>query len=535
MVACNADVPEERRIELRIGVNIGDVIRDETDIYGDGVNVAARLEGLAELGSICVSRAARDQVRDKLDIAFEDMGEQRLRNIARPVRVYRIKAETNEDGAPPTPASRVAGVARAVSNIPSLAVLPFQNMSGDPEQEYFADGMVEEVITALSRIKSFSIVARNSSFTYKGKAVDVKQVGRELGVRYVLEGSVRKAGNRVRITGQLIDTSTAAHLWADRFEGGLADIFDLQDQMTARVVGAITPKLEAAEIERAKRKPTESLDAYDYYLRAIASFYQWTRDGTAEALRLCYQAIELDPNFASAYGLASRCYVWCKTNGWAASCEQDVPETARLARRAVELGKDDAVALCAGGLALAYVVGDLDGGAAFLDRALVLNPSLALAWHFSGFVRILLGEPETAINHLSQAIRLSPFDPLVGRIHSNTACACFFAGRYEEASSWAEKALRERPNELPALRFAAASYGFAGRFDDARTSLERLRELDPAFCIANLKDRLPLRRAEDIARFAEGLRRAGLPQVINKGPIAARDRKQMRRCLPALV
>ena len=502
MVERNAEMLEVKRIEFRFGIHQGDIITDEGDIFGDGVNVAARLEGLAEPGGICVSSRVQEDARGKLDITFADAGEWQLKNIERSLKVYRVRLGAATTHRPSLP----------IPDKPSIAVLPFENMSGDPEQDYFADGMVDEIITALSRFRNLFVIARNSCFTYKGRAVDVKQVGRELGVRYVLEGSVRKAGNRVRITGQLIDGSTAAHLWADRFEGGLEDIFDLQDQVTASVVGAITPKLEQAEIERAKRKPTESLDAYDYYLRAMASYYLWTRDGANEALRLCYRAMELDSNFASAYGLAARCYTWHKSNGWLASGKQHVPEAARLARRAVELGNDDAGVLSAGGFALAWVAGDLDAGAGFIDQALVINPNLAPGWHFSGQVRIFLGEPDMAIDHFKQAMRLSPFDPLIGRMRAATALALFFAGRYGEASSWAERALRERPNDLSALRAATACYGIAGRLEEARNSLARLRALDPSLCISNLGDRLPLRRAEDLARLTAGLRNAGLPE-----------------------
>jgi adenylate cyclase len=356
------------------------------------------------------------------------------------------------------------------------------------------------------------VIARNSSFTYKGRAVDVKLVGRELGVRYVLEGSVRKAGSKVRIVGQLIDTTTGAHLWADRFEGGLDDIFDLQDQVTASVVGAIAPKLEQAEIERAKRKPTDSLDAYDFYLRGLAVYYQWTRDATDEALRLFHRAIALDPDFASAYSMAALCYSWRKANGWITNPTEDIPETARLARRAVELGKDDAVALCFGGWTIAYVVGDLDAGAAFIDHALVLNPNLAPAWLASGWVRVYLGEPEVAIRHLTQAMRLSPSDLLIGRMQSATASAHFLAGRYKEASSWAERALQGEPNYLSALRVSAASNALAGQLEKAREAVAHLRQLDPPFRVSNLVDRVPLRRSEDLTRYADGLRKAGLPE-----------------------
>jgi TolB-like protein/DNA-binding SARP family transcriptional activator/Tfp pilus assembly protein PilF len=395
---------------------------------------------------------------------------------------------------------------------PSIVVLPFQNLSGDPEQEYFSDGIVEEITTALSRFRSLFVIARNSAFIYKGRAVDVRQVGRELGVRYLLEGSVRKAANRVRITGQLIDASTAAHLWADRFDGTPEDIFELQDQVTASVVGAISPALEHAEIERAKRKPTESLGAYDYYLRGRAALHEGTVEGHKESLQLFYKAIELDPDFASAYGMAAYCYCHRKTNGWVTDPDEEIAETARLARRAVELDKDDAVALSYGGFSLAYVVGELDSGVAFIDRALLLNPNLATAWIVSGWVRIWLGQPEVAIEHLAKATRLSPLDPLTNRTRTAAAHAHFCAGRYAEASSWAAMALREWPEFQTALRVAAASYALAGQIDEARNMRMRLQKLDPALRISNLKNELgPYARPEDIARYAEGLRAAGLP------------------------
>ena len=515
MVERNAGLPPERRIEFRIGIHLGDVVEEsDGDLMGDGVNIASRLEGVAEPGAICLSEDAYRQVKSRLDLSISDLGETRLKNIAEPIRVYSLQvggaAQTAAQA--PTAAPELPSAPLALPDKPSIAVLPFQNMSGDADQEHFADGMVEEVITALSRLRWLFVIARNSSFTYKGRGVDVKQVGRELGVRYVLEGGVRKAANRVRITGQLIDAATSVHLWADRFEGSLEDIFDLQDQVTASVVGAIAPKLEQAEIERAKRKPTENLDAYDYYLRAMASLYQWTRESNNEALRLLYRAIELDPNFASAYGVAAWCYIWRKTQGWVADSAQETAEATRLARRAVELGKDDAIALSAGGYALAHIAGDLDGGAAFIERALVLNPNLAGTWLNSGWVRIWLGESEVAIEHLARAMRLSPLDPILFRMQGATAAAHFFAGRYDEASSWAEKALRENPNQQ-ALRVAAASHALAGRLEGARKAIARMRQFDPDLRISNLRDRVPaLRRPEDFARYVEGLRKAGVPE-----------------------
>jgi len=399
----------------------------------------------------------------------------------------------------------------ALPDKPSIAVLPFENISRDPDQEYFADGMVEEIITALSRFRNLFVIARNSSFTYKGRAVDVKQVGRELGVRYVLEGSVRKAGERLRIAGQLIDASTGGHLWADRFEGALAQVFDLQDQVTASVVGAIAPKLEQAEIERAKRKPTGSLDAYDYFLRGLAGANRWTREANNEALSLFNRAIEVDPDFASAYGMAARCYAQRKAFGWMTDREHEIGEARRLARRAEELGKDDARAPCTAGLALGYVAGDSQEGAALIDQALVLNPNLASAWVFSGWSKIWLGEPEAAIEHAAHAMRLSPQDPQIFNMQSIMAFAHFFAGRYSEAISCAQKALREKPNYSLAILTLAASCALAGPDADARSAMARLRLLDPGLRIASVNEVLPI-SPENFARWAEGCPRAGLPE-----------------------
>jgi TolB-like protein/class 3 adenylate cyclase/Tfp pilus assembly protein PilF len=499
----NVGLSTDRRIDIRMGINLGDVIVEGTDIHGDGVNIAARLQGLADPCGVMVSGMVYDHLQGKLDIALDFLGERQVKNVARPVRIYRVRI----DGA-------TAGTAPPLPDKPSIAVLPFENMSGDPDQDYFADGIVEEIITALSRMHWLFVIARNSSFTYKGRAVDVKQVGRELGVRYVLEGSVRKAGNRLRITGQLIDASTGVHLWADRLEGGLEDVFDLQDQVTAKVVGAVAPRLEQAEIERARRKPTESLDAYDYFLRGMAGIHRWNREANNQALQMFYRAIELDPNFASAYGMAARCYSQRKSSGWVTDWRQEeIAETARLARQAAELGRDDAVALCMAGVALAFVVGDLDDGAALIDRAVLLNPNLAWAWLFGGWVKIWLGEPEVALEHLARAMRLSPHDSHTFQMQMATANAHFFAGRYAEASSWAEAAARDQPNHLGAVLSAAAIDALAGRLSEAEKAMARVRQLHPALRISNIKNIAPpFRRSEDFARWIESLRKAGLPE-----------------------
>jgi TolB-like protein/Flp pilus assembly protein TadD len=396
---------------------------------------------------------------------------------------------------------------------PSIAVLPFQNISADPEQEYFADGMADEIITALSRFPSLFVIARNSSFTYKGRAVDVKQVARELGVRYVLEGSVRRAGNRVRFTGQLIDATTGGNIWADRFDGALEDVFDLQDQVTARAVGTIEPRLQRAEIERAGRKPTESLDAYDYFLRGMASFHLFSRDSLLEAARLFVRATELDPNYASPYGMASWSGALRNSYGWMVDRESEIADAVRLARRAVAVGKDDPTALWSGGLSLAYLGKEVEAGAAHIDRALVLNPNSAASWVASGWVRMYLGESVSAIEHFERAMRLSPLDPLTYFASTGMGFAYAFAGRFDEAISWATKALHEQPNWATALRVAAIANALSDRMVEARAAIACLREVDPALRLGNV-DRVapPLRRAEDRIRFTESLRKAGLPE-----------------------
>ncbi|MHC2626137.1 TolB-like protein/DNA-binding winged helix-turn-helix (wHTH) protein [Bradyrhizobium huanghuaihaiense] len=442
-----------------------------------------------------------------------DPGVQHVRNIQEPIRAFEVGAPAEAREAAPVLAAE-AESPPPLPDRPSIAVLPFQNMSGDVEQEYFADGMAEDIITALSRFKAPFVIARNSSFTYKSRAVDVKQVGRELGVRYVLEGSVRKAANRVRITGQLIDAATGAHIWADRFDGEFGDIFDLQDQVTESVVGAIAPAVEKAEIERAKRKPTASLDAYTLYLRGLARLHQFgNRQANDEALRLFNRAIDLDPEFATAYGRAASCYLIARINGWIPDTANAIAEVKKLTQRAVELGRDDAIALSAAGNALAFVAGDLGVGAGLVDRALALNSNLAEAWNFGGWVKLWLGEPESAIERFARAIRLSPLDPWLMGMRAGTAYGHFFLERYDEAASWAAMALQCSPDYQPGLRVTAASNAMAGRPEQAHKAVARLRELSPTLRLSNLKEVLgPYRRAEDVARYEEGLRQAGLPE-----------------------
>ena len=440
--------------------------------------------------------------------ALGDSEQKLIRTVAK--RGYILPGEMLD----PEPVS-IARPRLELPDKPSLAVLPFQNLSGDPEQEYFADGVVEDVITALARFRHLFVIARNSSFTYKGRPADVKQVGRELGVRYVVEGSVRRAGNLLRITGQLIDTSTGVHLWADRFDGSMADIFVLQDEVASSIVGAITPKVEEAEIERAKRKPTESLDAYDFYLRGLAAFDRAIADRSAidDALRLFMKAIDRDPEFAVAHARAARCYATRKSNGWMADRVQEIAEATRLAKRAVELGWDDAIALSYSGYVLGYVGGDLDDSAACIDRALALNPNLANALGSSSWVRACLGEPDKAVEHAALAMRLSPLDPRLFAWQFDTGLAHFCAGRYDDAVAWAGKSLLHYRNYASAMRVAAAGHAMAGRLAEARHIVARLCGFDPTLRLSNLADVLPpFRRLDDRDRYIAGLRKAGLPE-----------------------
>ena len=453
--------------------------------------------------------------------AVGDNGQEQrvIRTISR--KGFRFTADVKEvrslndvelTGAEPATLVQVVTSAPALPTKPSIAVLPFVNLSGDPEQDYLVDGVVGDIIAALSQHRWLFVVARNSSFTYKARMMDVKQVGRELGVRYVLEGSWRKAKNRVRITGQLIDATTGAHHWAGRFEGVLGDIFELQDQITESVVGAIAPQLERAEIERARHKSTESLDAYDYYLRGMDKFYQGSRATIDQALPLFHTAIEFDPEFASAYAMAAWCYCWRKANGWMIDHSQELAEGARLARRAVELDKGDAVALTRSGHALGYLADDIQGGIALLDKALVLNPNLAAAWYLGAFLKLWHGETDAAIEHLAHAMRLSPLDPELYRMQAGMAVAHLFMGRFDTAASWAEKAFRDLPSFLLAAAILAASHAHAGRIPEAQHTMKHVRQLDPALRLATIADWLPIRRPEDLATLVDGLRTAGLPE-----------------------
>ncbi|XIA63855.1 winged helix-turn-helix domain-containing tetratricopeptide repeat protein [Bradyrhizobium sp. TZ2] len=464
----------------------------------------------------CVSDAALTTRLNAVRNAIGDSGEEQRLIKTLPRRGFRFVGQVREEREPAAAAPdyppEPPKLSLTLPDRPSVAVLPFVNLSLDPEQEYFADGVVEDITMALSRFHWLFVIARNSSFTYKGRTVDVKQVGRELGVRYVLEGSVRKAGNRLRIAGQLIDAETGAHLWADHFDGALEDMFDLQDHMTSSVVGAIAPKLQHEDIKRAKRKPTQNLDAYDYYLRGLATASRWTKDANAEALQLFCKAIELDRGLACAYGMAAWCYVRRKARGWMGERIQESAEAVRLARKAVLLGGDDPVALCMGGYALAFVAHEFDDAVAFMDRGLAVNPNLGRSWMLSAWLRVWRCEPDLALEHVTRAMRLSPLDPSLYGMHGAMAYAHFLARRYDMASSCAENSLRFKPTFLLAICVSAASNALAGRLDPAQRAMSRALECDPDLRATNLRDLATFRREEDFATFAEGLSNAGLPE-----------------------
>jgi TolB-like protein len=502
----NTGVAADSRIELRIGINLGDIIIDEGDIYGDGVNIAARIEALADAGGVLVSNTVYENVRDRLPFVFEDLGEQQVKNIARPVRVYRVRLE----GPLPNPSSqagegrvRVIGApALPLPEKPSIAVLPFANMSGDPEQEYFADGMVEEIITALSRIRWLFVIARDSSFTYKGQAVDVKQVGRELGVRYVLEGSVRKAGNWVRITGQLIDAVTGTHLWADRFDGSLEDVFDLQDKVASSVAGVIEPALQAAETARSAGRRTDDLTAYDLYLRAYAMYLSSARQ-IPEALHLMEQAIARDPRYGPALAWAALCCHRVLVDGRSEDRGADRLKGIDFARRALEVAGDDPGVLAEAAHALAYFGEDIGAMMALADRALALNPNFARGWQLSAVLRQWAGQPDVTIEHAEAALRLSP-RARIGHSLGVIGAAHFFARRFDEAVPKLLLAIQEDPSFPNPSRTLAACYAHMGRLDDAREIVTRLRAITSVI----VPDASYLRNAEHRELYLSGLRLA---------------------------
>jgi adenylate cyclase len=509
LAEANASLVPDRRICFRIGVHIGDVLVRAGDLFGDGVNIAARLQSIAKPGGVCISGATYDQVRKVLPMTFVDLGVQQVKNIQEPIRAYHVGATTTE-----TQQAAFARVAEPESlpplpDKPSIAVLPFQNMSGDPEQEYFADGMVEEITTALSRFKRLFVIARNSSFTFKGQAVDVKEVGRRLGVRYVLEGSVRKAAGRVRITGQLIDALTGAHIWVDRFERDLTDVFALQDEVTVAVVSAIQPKLFHTEIEIAARRRPENLTAYDYYLQAMPQYHLATREGLAEAIRLAHRALELEPRFGLVAALGGVCHMNNVIWGYAIDPQFDRKEAVRLLRLALSVDDGDPDTLAMAAVISAYMVGDCEIEIEIADRAVALNPNSFNAWHYRGWVHKIAGLPEEAVQSFERAIRMSPVDPRLHLLFAGMGLAFTELGRFDEAIVAGKKALRQNPSYVAVYRYLASAFAHLGRDAEAREAAAHVLETDPAFTISAWIARGGQSNAK---LLIEGLRKAGLPE-----------------------
>jgi TolB-like protein/class 3 adenylate cyclase/Flp pilus assembly protein TadD len=495
-------------LAFRIGINVGDIIIDGDDIFGDGVNVAARVEGECQPGGVYLSDDAFRQVRSKTPFNFDDFGETALKNIDRPIRIYGVRMGAS---AALHVTLSEAGKPLPLPDKPSIAVLPFQNMSGDPEQEYFADGMVEDIITALSRFKSLFVIARNSSFTYKGKAVEIKRVGRELGVRYVLEGSVRKAGGRVRITGQLIEAATGAHLWAEKFDGAFEDVFELQDRVAEQVVATIAPTVERAEILAAHGRGTRDPNAYEFYIRGLAKAVEYDREATDAALVYYDRALRLDPKYATAHGRIAVAICTKTQFGWLGSADE-TRLGVRHARLAIEHSGDDAVALADGGMALAFLAHEVEAGAAFVNQATELNANSATVWHRSGWVNVYAGKPEVALDHLARARRLSPVDIQMQQILTVTAAASFYAGRYADAISWADLALQRHPGFRPALNTLAAAKAMLGDVAGAKQAVAHMLALYPKHTITRWSGGMPLRREADMAAITTAMRLAGVPE-----------------------
>jgi adenylate cyclase len=498
----NAALPENRRMEFRIGINLGDVIEEEGRIYGDGVNIAARLQGLSEAGGVCISGTAYDQVENKLGLEYEYLGDQEIKNIAKRIRAYRAKTKTTMIQTNSVEHSQLP-------DRPSIAVLPFGNMSGDPEQEYFADGIAEDVITALSKFRWFFVIARNSSFTYKGKTVDVKTVAQDLGVRYVLEGSVRKAGKRVRITAQLIDAPTGHHVWAERYDRDLEDIFAVQDEITESIVTSISPEFLSAEMQRAQRRDVRSLGAWDHIMRAAYHHSRYSKEDSTEAQRLLQNAIELDPLNAEGFCLLALTHLMQVQFGWSESAHQSIQKAADAAKKAVTIDDRDAWAHTAVGL-VDLISRRYDDAIRRLKRAIDLNPNLANAYGALGQALALAGEYEAAVEHINKAIRLSPRDPFLVYWLGHLGLAAFSEERYDVACEWAAKVIQENPCFPGGHRLLAASYGQLGRFEEAKVAFKELLLLMPSMTINDVRKQVPFKNPVHMERYIDGLRKAGL-------------------------
>ena len=504
----NASIPQDQRIEFRVGIHVGDIIIDDNDIFGDGVNIAARLEGIVEPGGVCISDDAYRQIRGKVEIVCDDMGPQPLKNIAEPMQAWRVRLTGQSSSAPQSRSALGEPQALTLPDKPSIAVLPFQNMSGDPEQEYFTDGMVEDIITALSRFKSLFVIARNSTFTYKGKAIDIKQVGRQLGVRYVLEGSVRKSAHRVRITGQLIEASTGSHLWAEKIDGDLRDVFDVQDQITAKVVSSVAPTIERTEIERAKQRVTSTTDSYDTYLRGMALFYQRR---SAEARRLFKSAYELDRENAAAYAMSAFTYSAEKAMKGIIHSPEMRADALRDANTALGITIEDALVLARCAHPMAYICQQFDRAASLADRAVTLNPNLSIAWISRGWISLMLANPERAIESFENLLRLSPLDFMKPNSLSGIAFGHFFLDRYDEGRRTAKESMQPYPNNQSFVSYIVNCVG-GGDVLEAKSAAVELQKFDPSFRVSRASEIFPIKSSEMRNKIDTALRTAGVPE-----------------------
>src|SRR5438552_48664 len=501
MAARNADIPEGSRIEFRIGINLGDVVVEDGDIFGDGVNVAARLENIAEPGAVFISRAVRDFVTDAAELVLEDLGERELKNIAKPVQVFRIAAPAQAVAAAQAPAP-------AVPQKPSIAVLPFTNMSGDAEQEYFSDGMTEDLITDLSKISALFVIARNSSFAYKGRSVKVQEIGRDLGVRFVLEGSIRKAGNRVRITAQLIDAGSGGHLWAERFDRELTDIFATQDEVVEKIVAALAVNLTQGEAQRLRRRGTASVEAYETWLRARELLSRSMREAIAQAKAMYRRAIEIDPNFAAPHAGLSLATISEYVSDWAADPEEALDEAERWARRALELDDQEPVSHMALGNVMLWRRNH-EGALAEFGRMIALDPNFAQGHSATGLALMYAGRAAEALEAFAIAKRLDPHSPSI--VLHFVAQANFSLGRYEAAAEHLLERIARTPATDSSRMLLAACYGHRSRVDEARAAWAGLMKVNPDFSLAQRARVLPYKEPRDFQRIAEGLAKAGLP------------------------
>jgi adenylate cyclase len=507
MAERNRQSADKPQIVFRIGINLGDVIVEGDDLYGDGVNLASRLEGLAEPGGICISAKVYDEVKNKLALTYEDMGEREVKNVAEPIRVYLIVPGRADDRKSPE-----AEVDLSLPEKPSIAVLPFDNMSGDPEQEYFADGITEDLITALSKVRWFFVIARNSTFTYKGKAVEVKQVAKELGVRYVLEGSVRKAGQRVRITAQLIDATTGRHVWAERYDRQIEDIFELQDEMSQTIAGAVEPELSAAERDRVLTKPPENLDAWESYQRGLWNMWFYEREPNFEAEVLLNRAMELDPRFAPAYAYATYVQYQRVIMGWSDDPQRNLELGKALAEKALALDDKDPIAYFALGR-IHMMQGRHEDSIAALEKAIDLNPSFAQSHHGLGMALTLAGRLDEAKAALKMAERLSPRDPILWASTVVYALACVLSGDHDEALKWARKTiLNPRAKGYWPHSVHAAALAQAGRLDEARNAVAAAVDALPDLSVSYLTRTLPTEKPGGLDPYIDSLRQAGLPE-----------------------